>query len=240
LAAGSERRSVTPTERAKAAAEQLLDRYGVVTRDAVAAEAVPGGFSALYPVLRALEESGRIRRGYFVAGLGGSQFAHPGAVDRLRELRESAAAGTDAAGGAGEALPAVVLAATDPANPYGTLLPWRGLGEGRTLRAAGAHVVIVDGELAAYSGRGERELLTFLPEQEPERARVGRAVGQALARWAARTGRWNLGWTAVDDVPIASSHLAPLLFAAGFVPSGPGLRLAVPGPPSPGPGGATG
>ena len=103
--------------RAKALAEQLLARHGVLTRPAVMAEGVAGGFSALYPVLKALEEAGRVRRGYFVAGLGGSQFALPGALDRLRAVREAAA---DDEG----ATAAAVLAATDPANPYGGVLPW--------------------------------------------------------------------------------------------------------------------
>ena len=105
------------TARAKALAEQLLARHGVLTRPAVMAEGVAGGFAALYPVLKALEEAGRIRRGYFVAGLGGSQFALPGALDRLRGVRE--AAGDDE-----DVTPAAVLAATDPANPYGAALPW--------------------------------------------------------------------------------------------------------------------
>jgi ATP-dependent Lhr-like helicase len=106
----------SPTLRAAARAEQLVARHGVLTRDAIFAEEVEGGMSALYPVLRALEESGRVRRGYFVTGLGGSQFANPGALDRLRALRE--AASDD------DTPPGVVLASTDPANPYGAALPW--------------------------------------------------------------------------------------------------------------------
>src|SRR2546429_4723196 len=114
-----------PTERLHSEAGVLLQRHGVLTRDAVVVEGWPGGFAGLYPVLRAMEESGRIRRGYFVEGLGGSQFALPGAVDRLRTLRES--------GGR-----IVALAATDPANAYGLVLPWPDSG-GRMARAAGAH-----------------------------------------------------------------------------------------------------
>src|SRR5204863_4951111 len=128
-------RAPTPTQRAKAQAEQLLSRHGVLTRSAVLAEGVPGGFAALYPVLRALEEAGRVRRGYFVSGLGGSQFAHPGALERLRALRDSAL-------GPEEEPPGAVLAATDPANPYGATLPWPKADGGRLQRSAGVHVVL--------------------------------------------------------------------------------------------------
>jgi ATP-dependent Lhr-like helicase len=144
------------TERAAALAAQLLDRYGVLTRDAVMAEDVPGGFSAVYGVLRAMEESGRTRRGYFVEGLGGAQFAVPGAVDRLRAVRNAGVSGDDAE--------LRVLAATDPANPFGAALEWpEPLHEGRhrPKRAAGAHVVIAEGRLLAYLERGGRSLLTF-------------------------------------------------------------------------------
>ncbi|HSD26198.1 MAG TPA: DEAD/DEAH box helicase, partial [Vicinamibacteria bacterium] len=146
----------SPTSRAAALSEQLVARHGVLTRDAIAGEEPPGGFSGIYPVLRALEESGRVRRGYFVTGLGGSQFAHAGALERLRALREGAAAMDDSA------LPGVVLASTDPANPYGAALPWPRDEAARPMRAADTHVVIVDGRLAAYLSRGERELRTFL------------------------------------------------------------------------------
>src|SRR3989442_1087400 len=119
------------TERLHAEAGVLLQRHGVLTREAVVGEGWPGGFASLYPVLRAMEESGRIRRGYFVEGLGGSQFALPGAVDRLRSLRES--------GGA-----VIAMAATDPANAYGTVLSWP-QSDGRMARAAGAYCVVDDG-----------------------------------------------------------------------------------------------
>jgi ATP-dependent Lhr-like helicase len=207
-------------------AEQLVARHGILTRDAIAAEEPAGGMSAVYPVLRALEESGRVRRGYFVTGLGGSQFAHPAALERLRGLRETAA----------DALPGVVLASTDPANPFGAALPWPKAEAARQMRAAGTHVAIVDGRLAAYLGRGERELRTFLPAEEPLRSRVARALATALARWAGETGRAALGWAVADDVPLALGPLAPFLSEAGFVRFGPGFRLAAaPGPPLPGP-----
>ena len=138
----------SPTERLHAQAGALLQRYGVLTRESVVGEGWSGGFAGLYPVLRAMEEVGRIRRGYFVDGLGGSQFALPGAVDRLREAREPDGA-------------VWALAATDPANPYGAVLPWPPAGpEGRMARAAGAFVVLESGELRLYLERGGRSLLT--------------------------------------------------------------------------------
>ena len=211
----------TPTERMLARVEQLLTRHGVLTRDAVAALDLPGGFAAVYPVLRTLEESGRIRRGYFVRGLGGSQFAHPGALERLRGLRE-----TRANDDGDEPLGAVVLAATDPANPYGAALPWPEEEGARPMRAAGTHVVLVDGALAAYVGRGEREIRTFLPAEEPRRSRMLRGLASALAAWAGRASRPTLGWATANAQPLAQSALAPFLIEAGFLRSGPGFRFA--------------
>jgi ATP-dependent Lhr-like helicase len=206
-----------------ALAGQLLARHGVLTRDAVVAESVPGSFAGLYPLLKALEDSGRVRRGYFISGLGGSQFADPGALDRLRALREVA----------GDAeVQAVVLAATDPANPYGAALAWPATASGRLQRAAHTHVVLVDGLLVAYVGRGEKELETFLPEEEPGRSRAARALAHALARWAARTGRLALGWSAAGEAA-ARSPLAPFMAEAGFIASGPGFLLRNPTPAAP-------
>jgi len=217
LAAPPTSRAPTPTQRAKAQAEQLLSRHGVLTRAAVLAEGVPGGFAALYPVLRALEESGRVRRGYFVSGLGGSQFAHPGALERLRALRESAL-------GAEEPPPAAVLAATDPANPYGATLPWPKADGGRLQRSAGVHVVLVDGSLVASFRAGEGEIATFLPAEEPSRSAAGAALARALARWSA-AGRSAVVWMSVDGEPVVRSPLGPALRDAGFVPAGPGMRV---------------
>jgi ATP-dependent Lhr-like helicase len=192
-----------------ALAQVLLSRYGVLTREAVHAEGVQGGFAAVYDVLKAMEESGRARRGYFVAGLGATQFALPGADERLRALREPP-----------EEPETAVLAATDPANPYGAMLAWpaRGAdGEGaRPQRAAGAYVVLVGGELLAWIGRGEQNLLTFLPAEEPERTRRGRALANALARMVDSGRRRALLISRVDGEPVQSSALGPLLVAAGF------------------------
>src|SRR6185437_2629036 len=119
----------------RALAELLLERQGIVTRDGVRAEGIPGGYGAVYAELRALETLGLCRRGYFVEGLGGAQFALGGAVERLRELRE-----------AGEEPEATVLAAADPAQPYGAALPWPRRANARAARVAGAHVVLIGGE----------------------------------------------------------------------------------------------
>ncbi|MEY2565860.1 MAG: ATP-dependent helicase Lhr and Lhr-like helicase [Actinomycetota bacterium] len=142
-----------PTRAAYALAGVLLERHGVLTREAVRGEGVPGGFAAVYPVLRAMEESGRIRRGYFVAGLGGAQFALPGAVDRLRTFRDPPTPSR-----------ATLLAATDPGNPYGLSIPWPTVTEarsGRPQRAAGAHVVLINGEAALYVEKGGRGLVAL-------------------------------------------------------------------------------
>src|SRR5205823_3560344 len=137
-----------PTERSMRLASVLLDRHGVLTRESVRGEGHAGGFAAVYRVLRAMEEAGRVRRGYFVAGLGGAQFALAGAVDRLRSARPDEDAGPQA----------LVLAATDPANPYGVALPWPTKGP---QRAAGAYVILIDGIPSLYLERGGRAVVTL-------------------------------------------------------------------------------
>jgi len=180
------------TERLHSEAGVLLQRHGVLTREAVVGEGWPGGFASLYPVLRAMEESGRIRRGYFVEGLGGSQFALPGAVDRLRSLRESG-------GGV------IALAATDPANPYGTVLDWPP-SDGKMSRAAGAYCVLDDGRLVLYLERGGRSMLTS--------GEVQLAHLQALIAMATNAGRVEL--QKVDGLPVMESPLKTTLREAGF------------------------
>jgi ATP-dependent Lhr-like helicase len=145
-----------PTQAAHAAALQLLERYGVVTREAVLAEGVKGGYAATYGVLKVLEERGQVRRGYFVAGLGAAQFAMPGAVDRLRSARGVADPALHP-----ELAPApVVLAATDPAQPYGAALDWP-QSAGRSSRTAGALVVIRNGVPLVWFDRRSSHLVTF-------------------------------------------------------------------------------
>jgi ATP-dependent Lhr-like helicase len=192
---------VTETERHAAWAHLLLDRYGVVTRTAILSESYPGGFSALYPVLSHLEETGRVRRGYFVEGLGGSQFALPGAVDRLR---------TDPNG------ELVVLAATDPANPYGAALPWPDVEGTRLARDAGAYVFLWAGELIGYLDRGRRHL-TVLLEDSSTYGNVGRALSEIAARHRRTTVN------TVNGTPAPRSPLAPALAEWGFATAPKGL-----------------
>jgi ATP-dependent Lhr-like helicase len=204
------RKQVTETARRAALARALLERHGVLTREAVHAEGVVGGFSAVYEVLKAMEQAGRVRRGYFVAGLGATQFALPGADDRLRAAREPA-----------EHPRAVTIAATDPANPYGAALAWpeSTSTEGpsaRPQRAAGAHVILLDGRLLGYVGRTEKNLITFLPPEEPERGQAAQALAGALAAVVDEERRRSLLVARVDGDEPGKSPLGPRLLAAGF------------------------
>ena len=204
------------TEFHAAWAHLLLDRYGVVTRQTVLAEGFAGGFAALYPVYSHLEETGQIRRGYFVEGLGGSQFALPGAVDRLRNQ-----SGDDTQ----------VLAASDPANPYGSILSWPDSADTRLARDAGAYVVLAGGELIGYLDRGRRRLTVIGPGIE----RPG-AISKAVAEIASRHRRTTL--VSVNGEPAATSSLATPLAEWGFATAPRGLtyrgrarRDEPPGPP---------
>jgi len=197
-----------PSARRRALGELLLERYGIVTRELVLAEGVPGGFSALYPELSQLETLGVARRGYFVEGLGGAQFALPGAVERLRAQR------------APEEAPPLVLAATDPAQPYGAALPWPKRGEDpathpqhrRPARAPGAYVVLAGCEPVLYLERGGKALQTLV---EPQDARIGPAL-EALAQHA-RTGRVKrIALERIDGEPAMGSRWAPALAELGF------------------------
>ncbi len=204
---------VSDTDRRTALANVLLERYGVVTREVVQAENVAGGFGAVYPILKAMEEAGRVRRGYFIEGLGAAQFARAGVDERLRALRDPS---TEANG--------VVLAATDPANPYGAALPWPA-GEPRPQRAAGAHVVLVDGALGAFIGRGDENMALFLPRDEPERSRVATAVAVALSRELDRGTKRAITIAKIDGVDAGSSPVAATWKLSGFVVSGSGLLV---------------
>ena len=228
-------RDPDPTRRAHALAEALLDRHGVVTRGAVMAEHAPGGFAAVYSVLKAFEEAGRVRRGYFVEGLGAAQFAAPGAVDRMRAIaavrpvEEEPMWTTPVPGGwdtsrqrkRRDEARAVVLAATDPANPYGAALPWPPSDGGhRPGRKAGALVVLVDGALVLYVERGGRTLLSFRDDDTC----IGPAVDAlALAVRDGALGRLTV--EKADGEPALTSALGLALEAAGFRPTPRGLRL---------------
>ncbi len=197
-----ERGGVSPTEAVAAQAGALLERHGVLTREAARGEGVPGGFAGVYPVLRAMEESGRARRGYFVSGLGGAQFALPGAVDRLRSSRGAA--------GTGEPPAAVVLATTDPANAYGVALPWPVTGP---RRVAGAYVVLLDGLATLYVEKGGKALVALRPYDGEWEAQAVAAVTTLLT-----DGRLTR-----LSVERSDPELAPHLAAAGFVPTPKGL-----------------
>jgi ATP-dependent Lhr-like helicase len=213
---------VTPTAWSAATAQQLLARHGVVTRGAVAAEGLPGGFAAVYEVLRHLEETGRIRRGYFVGGVGAMQFALPAALEAVREAREPP-----------ERTVVAVLAATDPANPWGASLEWPGSsgeeGGRRPTRSAGARVVLVDGAPALYvpPSHGLEQLLAWLPGEEPERSRVGAAAAGAVLEMAREAaGRFEgVRVEEIDGSPASAHPLAAHMLRTGFLPSGPGLLL---------------
>ncbi|AQW53817.1 DEAD/DEAH box helicase [Streptomyces hygroscopicus] len=227
-------REPEPTHRAHALARTLLDRHGVVTRGAVAAEGVEGGFSAAYRVLSAFEETGQARRGYVVEGLGAAQFAMDGAVDRLRAVstaRDRAA--TPAFDGQrGQSRRAFVLASADPANAYGAALPWpdppADAGH-RPGRKAGAMVVLVDGELALYMERGGKTLLAW-PSGEAEAAspeddvRLWTAV-ESLAESARAGALGSVTVERVNGVQALSSPIGKLLESAGFHPTPRGFRL---------------
>jgi ATP-dependent helicase Lhr and Lhr-like helicase len=228
-------RAEDPTRRAVASAEVLLDRYGIVTRGAVVAEGLSGGFSAVYPVLKAAEESGRVRRGYFVEGLGAAQFALPGAIDRLRAQQRRSS---------DDPPPAIVLAATDPANPYGAALPWperilapqlragthqaaesttsqtTGRRGHQPARKAGALVVLVDGACTLYVERGGRTVLSF---SDDPAALQPAADALALAVRDGALGRLQV--ERADGAAVVASALGDALEAAGFRPTPRGLRL---------------
>jgi ATP-dependent Lhr-like helicase len=216
--------AVTPTESSAALAQQLLSRYGVLTREVAAAEGIPGGFSAIYDVLKAMDDAGRIRRGYFVSGVGATQFALPAALDLMRSLKEPP-----------DDPEVVLLAATDPANPYGTILGWPAAGDageapsaGRgPVRTVGSLIILVNGALAAYISRGGRQLQVFLPEDEPARTTTARAVSRRLA---------GLGLliAEINGVPVSEHPLAPHLVDAGFSASGMGFHVRRPLSSAPG------
>lgn len=199
------------TDRRAALAAALLERYGVVTREVAHTEGIVGGFSAVYDVLKAMEEAGRARRGWFVADLGAAQFARPASEDRLRALREPP-----------EEVQVVVLAATDPANPYGAALPWPP-SETRPQRAAGALVVIASGELVGWIGRGEKSLLTFLPAEEPERRAAAVALAEGLAAFVDTGRRQALNLERIDGNDATAWPLAVVFTEAGWQSTSKGL-----------------
>jgi ATP-dependent Lhr-like helicase len=212
----------SPTEWVASIAQQLLVRYGVVSREAAAAESIAGGYSAIYPALRTMEESGWIRRGMFVAGMGAAQFAMSSAVEMLRSLRNDP-----------ENVEAVHLASTDPANPYGALLPWPRL-DGETpetphgmARVSGASVVIVNGRLAAFLRRRNPALRVFLPDEEPDRGRYARELAKKLAEVALKrqSRRSGVLISEINGHAARDHFLSSYLLDAGFVDTALGFQM---------------
>jgi ATP-dependent Lhr-like helicase len=206
------------TRRAHARAEVFLERHGVLTRGALATERVEGGFAGIYRVLRAMEDTGRCRRGYVVEGLGASQFAAAGAIDQLRALAGEARSDEPAA---------LVLAATDPAQPWGAALGWpatTGSADGGTKhrpgRKAGALVVLVHGSPVLYVERGGRSLLSFTDDEGALRAGATALAGAVREGWLG-----SLAVERADGVGSLGSHLADVLTEAGFRATPKGLRL---------------
>ncbi|MEZ6122320.1 MAG: DEAD/DEAH box helicase [Planctomycetaceae bacterium] len=202
----------TVTERQMAIAAQLVERHGVLTREMLSREEVDGGFAGLYPVLKAMEEAGRIRRGYFVEGLGAAQFAAPGAEDLLRSCRQL----DDGVPRSGDDRDRVLLlAATDPANPWGNALSWPTCPDGqRPQRTAGARVFVHRGILIGYLSRTKHQLTTFLPPDDPPRRHIADRLAKAVAGLA-RPGSSVL-LKKVDAVAPEASVLSETLLAAGF------------------------
>ena len=220
-----ERATSSGTEWSVAIARQLLQRYGVVFRETAHAENLPGGFSAVYDALKAMEESGKVRRGYFAAELGATQFALPAAVELLRSLR---------ARREDERPEVVQVAAADPANPYGALLRWPSDATSPLTRSVGARVILCDGDLVGYLRRGNPNAQVFLPEEEPQRSRVARAVAEFLVKRVHERGeegdtRAGMLIASVNGVPVAQHAMAKYLLEAGFsaAPMGFNLRRKV-------------
>ena len=211
-----------------ALAQQLLQRYGIVTRETVSQENLPGGFSAVYEVLKALEAQGRVRRGYFVAGLGGAQFGQPAAVELLRSLRTFAPAPPEM----------ILLAASDPANPWGSILRWPTPDSAAPdnaavlTRSVGANVILHNGDLVAWFRRNNPALQIFLPADEPDRSAVARDLAHFLANFAQELLQTpdtrHHGGLLIDAIAGRPAHehfLAPFLLDAGFHPSPRGFHV---------------
>ena len=189
-----------PTARRRTQAELLLERYGIVTREQVLAEGIPGGFSSLYDQLSALETVGVARRGYFIEGLGGAQFALPGAVERLRAQRDD------------DSAPPIVLAATDPAQPYGAVLKWPQR-EGRTpARVAGAYLVLAGAEPVIYVERGGKGLQILVEANDPRLGDATAALADAVHRGRIK----RLAIERVDGEPVVGSEWEDALLELGF------------------------
>ncbi len=206
--------NVSDTERAVARTDMLLDRYGIVSREAALAESIPGGFGPIYKVLSALEDTGRVRRGYFVEGLSGAQFARPGAVDRLRGVRRDDDSDLDI-----ERSDIAYLPAIDPANPWGSLLPWPETGNpdsnAKPRRVAGAWVLLYTGTPLLYLGASGRHLVTFPAYLMKPHVRA--AAFEALHQIPKKARRGSLIIEKIDGQPVRDTEHFELMQRCGFV-----------------------
>ncbi len=216
----TEQRVIQPATLAEwsaAQAQQMLVRNGIVMRETAIAENVRGGYPPIYAALKTMEENGWIRRGMFVAGMGAAQFATPAAVDLLRTF-----------GTPGESFETVQLSASDPANPYGSLLPWTTNVSAHSMsRASGGNVVLVNGRLSAFYRRRNPAIQLFLPEEEPERSQIAREVAQKLAAVAMRQvdRRSGLLISTINQEPAQDHFLGPFLEMSGFVATAAGFQM---------------
>ncbi|HVO24265.1 MAG TPA: DEAD/DEAH box helicase [Candidatus Margulisiibacteriota bacterium] len=211
--------TVTATEWSASMSQQLLTRYGIVMREAAVAENIPNGYSTIYPALRTMEESGWIRRGMFIAGMGAAQFAMTSAVDMLRSLRRDP-----------ETIETVHLAASDPANVYGAFLPWPRESEDQAhgmARASGASVILINGALTAFLRRRNPSIRVFLPDDEPDRSQYARALSRQLAEIAVvrMSRKSGLLIGEINNANAREHFLAPFLTEAGFVESAMGFQM---------------
>lgn len=216
--------ALTDTQWSANISQQLLARHGIVMRETAIAESIPGGYATVYPALRTMEESGRIRRGMFVRGVGAAQFAVPAAVDMLRGLRVDPSPPET-----------VYLAATDPANPFGTLFPWQrpenefpeSAGHHAMARVSGAGVILINGTLVAFLRYRNPSLRVFLPEEEPERTTFARQLAKKLAELAMRrqTLRSGLLIGLINEAPAREHFLAAFLQESGFVDTALGFQM---------------
>jgi ATP-dependent Lhr-like helicase len=213
----------TPTEWIANFAQQLLVRYGIVSRETVNVERVPGGYSVIYQVLKKMEESGWVRRGMFIAGMGAAQFALPSAIDLLRSFRLEP-----------DKPDSAYLAASDPANAYGGFLPWprqenesEPSGPHGMARVTGAGVILVNGVLVAFLRKRNPNIRVFLPDDEPARTNTARALARKLAEVAIRRQAWRSGLLVaeINGKPAREQFLARFLEESGFADSALGFQM---------------
>jgi ATP-dependent Lhr-like helicase len=214
---------VTTTQWSASIAQQLLTRYGIVMRETAIAENILRGYNAVYPALKTMEDNGWILRGMFVAGMGAAQFAATSAVDMLRSLRAEPPAAE-----------VVFLAASDPANPYGAVLPWPrtepdaadAVHHGMS-RTSGAGVILINGALSAFFRRRNQSLRILLPENEPERTQFTRELAKKFAelavRWQGRRSGLLIG--KINDAPAREHFIAGFLAEFGFIDTALGFQM---------------